>query len=109
MRDMAFKEKLLTSQPPLEVGGAGSSATTSPRRLPPSPRDIERAAAELLPKLAPTSLTPDTHSGIPVVCRYLWSDINADSARWAQPLSPDDGPTWETNWVMELARTEKTP
>ena len=40
MRDMTFKEKLLTSQPPIEV---------------------------------------------------------------------DDGATWETNWVMEMTRTEETP
>jgi len=49
-------------------------------------------------------LGPDEHNGIPVVCRYLWSDITADSVRWAQALSADDGKTWETNWIMELHR-----
>jgi hypothetical protein len=43
------------------------------------------------------------------VCRYLWSDITPDSVRWAQALSADDGATWETNWVMEMTRTEETP
>jgi hypothetical protein len=58
---------------------------------------------------AGTFLGPDAHNGIPVVCRYLWSDITADSVRWAQALSADDGATWETNWVMEMTRTEETP
>lgn len=56
-----------------------------------------------------TFLGPDAHNGIPVVCRYLWSDITPDSVRWAQALSADDGATWETNWVMEMTRTEETP
>ena len=56
-----------------------------------------------------TFLGPDTHNGIPVVCRYLWSDITPDSVRWAQALSADDGATWETNWVMEMTRTKETP
>jgi hypothetical protein len=58
---------------------------------------------------AGTFLGPDAHNGIPVVCRYQWSDITADSVRWAQALSADDGATWETNWVMEMTRTEETP
>jgi hypothetical protein len=52
-----------------------------------------------------TFLGPDTHNGVPVVCRFLWSDITADSLRWAQALSADEGVTWETNWIMDLTRT----
>jgi hypothetical protein len=51
-------------------------------------------------------LGPDTHNGASVVCRYTWSDITPDSVRWAQALSPDDGTTWETNWIMEMTRIE---
>jgi hypothetical protein len=47
---------------------------------------------------------PDTHNGIPVTCRYLWTEIKPDSVEWAQALSPDDGKTWETNWYMHLSR-----
>ncbi|HXL90942.1 MAG TPA: hypothetical protein VN969_18515 [Streptosporangiaceae bacterium] len=47
---------------------------------------------------------PDAHNGIPVICRYLWTDIKPDSVQWAQALSPDDGKTWETNWYMHLSR-----
>ena len=47
---------------------------------------------------------PDTHNGIPVLVRYLWSDITPQSCRWAQAFSTDDGKTWETNWIMDLTR-----
>ena len=36
--------------------------------------------------------------------RYVWSEITPSSARWEQAFSVDDGETWETNWIMELAR-----
>jgi len=47
---------------------------------------------------------PDTHGGRPIIARYIWSDIQADSARWSQQFSYDDGATWETNWVMDFTR-----
>jgi hypothetical protein len=43
--------------------------------------------------------------GRPVRVRYLWDNITATTARWAQAFSPDGGDTWETNWVMDLTRT----
>lgn len=52
---------------------------------------------------------PDTHNGIPVLVRFLWSDIKPDSCRWAQAFSADDGRTWETNWVMDLTRRPAEP
>jgi hypothetical protein len=50
-------------------------------------------------------LGPDTHNGIPVLVRYLWSAITPASVRWEQALSTDEGKTWEINWVMNLTRT----
>lgn len=47
---------------------------------------------------------PDAHGGRPIIARYIWSDIQADSARWTQAFSFDGGATWEVNWVMDFAR-----
>jgi hypothetical protein len=44
--------------------------------------------------------------GRPIVVRFTWSDITPTSARWEQAFSPDDGRTWEKNWVMLLTRIE---
>jgi hypothetical protein len=46
----------------------------------------------------------DTHKGTPVLVRFIWSEIHADSAKWQQAFSTDDGKTWETNWVMHMQR-----
>ncbi|HWE46757.1 MAG TPA: DUF1579 domain-containing protein [Caulobacteraceae bacterium] len=51
-----------------------------------------------------TFLTADTFEGKPILVRFLWSDIAANSATWAQAFSPDRGGSWETNWVMQFER-----
>ena len=51
-----------------------------------------------------TFIGPDVNRGQPVLCRYRWFDITANSAKWDQALSPDHGATWETNWVMHFTR-----
>ena len=48
----------------------------------------------------------DTHEGRHVYCRFIWSDITANAARWEQALSEDGGRTWEVNWIMEFTRRE---
>jgi hypothetical protein len=40
----------------------------------------------------------------PVKVRGLWSQITATSLQWEQAFSPDDGKTWETNWVSRYQR-----
>lgn len=47
---------------------------------------------------------PDVLRGRPIVVRYVWSHIAAGAARWEQFFSPDDGRTWESNWVMKFER-----
>ena len=42
--------------------------------------------------------------GKPIVVRFTWSNVTETSARWEQEFSPDDGKTWEKNWIMEMTR-----
>lgn len=46
----------------------------------------------------------DMSEGQPVISRFIWSEITNKSARWEQAFSPDDGKTWETNWIMLFHR-----
>jgi hypothetical protein len=46
----------------------------------------------------------DTLRGQPIIVRFRWSEIGANSARWEQAFSPDGGATWEVNWVMHFTR-----
>jgi hypothetical protein len=46
----------------------------------------------------------DTLDGNPIRVRFTWSAITESSARWEQAFSPDDGTTWETNWIMTFER-----
>ena len=49
----------------------------------------------------------DVWDGKPIRVRFTWSDITPTSARWQQSFSPDDGQTWELNWVMDFTRIEE--
>jgi hypothetical protein len=51
----------------------------------------------------------DSHNGTPVRCRFIWSGLTPDFARWEQAFSVDGEQTWETNWIMELTRTAGQP
>ena len=44
--------------------------------------------------------------GQEITVRFIWSGISNDTARWEQAFSPDDGVTWETNWIMNFTRKE---
>lgn len=46
----------------------------------------------------------DTFEGRPIRIRFLWSHVEANSARWEQAFSADAGATWEPNWIMEFTR-----
>lgn len=44
--------------------------------------------------------------GRPILVRFTWSDISKTGARWNQDFSPDDGKTWEKNWIMTMSRVD---
>jgi len=44
--------------------------------------------------------------GRAIFVRYVWSEIKPTSCRWEQAFSVDGGRTWETNWIMELTRSQ---
>lgn len=46
----------------------------------------------------------DVFEGRPIRIRFLWSRMQARSARWEQAFSADAGATWEPNWIMEFER-----
>jgi hypothetical protein len=52
-------------------------------------------------------LDRDTFDGKPIVVRYVWSDITADTAHFEQSFSPDDGATWEANWITDQRRQKR--
>jgi hypothetical protein len=46
----------------------------------------------------------DAYKDLPILVRFRWSDITANTARWQQAFSADSGQTWVDNWFMDLAR-----
>jgi len=46
----------------------------------------------------------DTDEGKPVKVVYRWERQGKWNARWEQAFSYDDGKSWETNWIIELAK-----
>jgi hypothetical protein len=51
----------------------------------------------------------DEENGQPILVRYTWSNITKTGARWEQEFSPDEGRTWEKNWIMVMTRMEEGP
>jgi hypothetical protein len=48
----------------------------------------------------------DTLDGKPVRARFIWSKITRTTCHWEQAYSPDEGKTWETNWVQDIERAQ---
>ncbi|MDP4508820.1 hypothetical protein [Nonomuraea turcica] len=46
----------------------------------------------------------ETYEGRRVRCRFIWTVIDRDTARWEQAFSEEGEESWETNWVMEFTR-----
>ena len=45
---------------------------------------------------------PDSFEGKPILVRFRWTNVNRGTPHWEQAFSPDDGKTWETNWMNDL-------
>ena len=48
----------------------------------------------------------DIFEGRPIRVRFTWSRVTTGTPRWEQAFSMDGGETWETNWVMDMARDQ---
>ena len=48
----------------------------------------------------------ETLNGRPILVRFVISDITANSCRFEQAFSDDDGKTWEVNWIAIDTRIE---
>lgn len=46
--------------------------------------------------------------GREVLVRNVWSNVTANSARFAQAISDDGGRTWTTNWIADDTRVKGT-
>lgn len=51
----------------------------------------------------------DTHAGRAARVRFVWDGISPTTACWQQAFSADGGRTWETNWIMRMAREAPAP
>jgi len=46
----------------------------------------------------------DEIEGKKVLVRWVWLDLSSGSPKFEQSFSPDEGKTWETNWVTVQRR-----
>jgi hypothetical protein len=44
-------------------------------------------------------LSRESFDGLPILVRFVASDITATSCRFEQAFSKDDGASWEVNWI----------
>ncbi len=50
----------------------------------------------------------ETFQGKPIMVRFIFSDLTPDSFRLEQAFSPDNGKTWEPNWVSTFTREKQS-
>jgi hypothetical protein len=53
-----------------------------------------------------TFYADDTFEGKPIRVRFIWTHATPKTAHFEQAFSPDDGKTWETNWISDFQRVE---
>ena len=52
-----------------------------------------------------TFFADDQFEGRPIRIRFIWQQLDPDHLRWQQAFSDDGGASWETNWIMDFARS----
>jgi hypothetical protein len=52
-----------------------------------------------------TFYAQDVFRDRPIRVRTTYEPITAAQAQWTQAFSPDDGATWEVNWIMDFKRS----
>ena len=52
-----------------------------------------------------TFYSRDLFEGRPILVRGRFAPVGETEARWEQAFSPDDGESWEINWIMRCLRT----
>jgi hypothetical protein len=45
----------------------------------------------------------EDYKGRAIVVRLTWTQEDATHCHWEQAFSPDDGASWETNWLMDFS------
>ena len=51
-------------------------------------------------------LDQETLDGRPICVRFIFSELTARTFRFEQAFSPDEGRTWEVNWVSTFSRVD---
>lgn len=51
-------------------------------------------------------LDQEALDGRPICVRFIFSELTARTFRFEQAFSPDEGKTWETNWVATFTRVD---
>ncbi|NKJ19715.1 DUF1579 domain-containing protein [Dyella sp. SG609] len=68
------------------------------------PTSIEAAGSGRFAGGVGTFLADETFEGKPVKVRGIFTPVTADTCQWEQAFSPDEGRSWETNWIMRYTR-----
>lgn len=71
-----------------------------------NPVRIDAPGVGRFDKSVGTFLSDEDFEGRPVKVRGIFTSIRPGLAQWEQAFSPDEGRTWETNWVMRYTRIE---
>jgi hypothetical protein len=73
-----------------------------------APGSMQTLASGTFDRDVGTFYAPDTFDGKPITVRVIWQRKDDANVYWEQGFSPDNGKTWETNWIMDFRRAHPT-